>query len=137
MTERDCTAVDVHACRIESQLPDDRDHLSREGFVLTGADEPEAVTRLRSRHGLGGTRAGQAEDVHEALRLIALGVGIGFLPVAAAAQAVAEGKLWPLLPDEARPCYEIYLISRADPSRDTATQLFLDELRRRLRAKDT
>lgn len=113
------------------------DVLSREGFVLTGADEPEAVTRLRSRHGLGGTRAGQAEDVHEALRLIALGVGIGFLPVAAAAQAVAEGKLWPLLPDEARPCYEIYLISRADPSRDTATQLFLDELRRRLRAKDT
>lgn len=111
------------------------DVLSREGFVLTGADEPEAVTRLRSRHGLGGTRAGQAEDVHEALRLIALGVGIGFLPVAAAAQAVAQGKLWPLLPEEARPSYEIHLISRADPSRDTATQLFLDELRRRLRAK--
>ncbi len=33
--------------------------LRREGFVLTGADEPEAVTRLRSRHGLGSNRAGQ------------------------------------------------------------------------------
>ena len=28
-----------------------------------------------------------------------------------------------------------FLISRADPSRDTATQLFLDEIRRRLRAR--
>ena len=55
------------------------DTLRHEGFVLTGADEPDAVTRLRSRHGLGTVRA--------------------------------------------------------DPSRDTATQLFLDEMLRRLRAK--
>lgn len=112
------------------------EELRHEGFVLTGADEPEAVTRLRSRHGLGGTRAGQAEDVHEALRLITLGVGIGFLPVGAAAPAVGQGRLWPLLPEELQPSYEIYLISRSDPSRDTATQLFLDEIRRRLRAQD-
>lgn len=111
------------------------EELVREGFVLTGADEAEPVTRLRSRHGLGQERAGQAEDVHEALRLITLGVGIGFLPVGAAALAVEAGKLWPLLPDELQPSYEIYLISRADPSRDTATQLFLDEIRRRLRAQ--
>lgn len=109
--------------------------LRREGFVLTGADEPEAVTRLRSRHGLGSERAGQAEDVHEALRLITMGVGIGFLPVGAAELAVAAGRLWPLLPADLAPAYEIFLISRADPSRDTATQLFLDEIRRRLRAK--
>jgi DNA-binding transcriptional LysR family regulator len=109
--------------------------LGREGFVLTGADEAEPVTRLRSRHGLGQERAGQAEDVHEALRLITLGVGIGFLPVGAAALAVEAGKLWPLLPEELQPSYDIYLISRADPSRDTATQLFLDEIRRRLRAQ--
>lgn len=109
--------------------------LSREGFVLTGADEPEAVTRLRSRHGLGTERAGQAEDVHEALRLITAGVGLGFLPEAAAAVAVREGRLWPLLPPELQPSHDIFLISRASPSRDTATQLFLDEIRRRLRAK--
>ena len=109
--------------------------LAREGFVLTGADEPEAVTRLRSRHGLGRERAGQAEDVHEALRLIMLGVGIGFLPVGAAEGAVENGRLWPLLPADLAPAYEIFLISRADPSRDTATQLFLDEIRRRLRAR--
>jgi DNA-binding transcriptional LysR family regulator len=111
------------------------DALRREGFVLTGADEPEAVTRLRHRYGLGEEQAGQAEDVHEALRLISLGVGIGFLPVGAAEAAVEAGKLWPLLPDDLQPSYEIFLISRADPSRDTATQLFLDEIRRRLRAR--
>ena len=109
--------------------------LRREGFVLTGADEPEAVTRLRARHGLGAEQAGQAEDVHEALRLVSLGVGIGFLPEGAAEPAVAEGRLWPLLAAEVRPSYEIFLISRAEPSRDTATQLFLDEIRRRLRAR--
>lgn len=111
------------------------EELAQEGFVLTGADEPDAITRLRQRHGLGHERAGQAEDVHEALRLIALGIGIGFLPVGAAADAVMAGTLWPLLPEELRPSYEIFLISRADPSRDTATQLFLDEIRRRLRAR--
>ncbi|HET9629246.1 MAG TPA: LysR family transcriptional regulator [Novosphingobium sp.] len=109
--------------------------LRREGFVLTGADEPEAVTRLRGRHGLGQTEAGLAEDVHEALRLVSMGVGLGFLPEGAAQGLVASGTLWPLLPPEHRPAYEIYLISRADPSRDTATQLFLDEIRRRLRAR--
>jgi DNA-binding transcriptional LysR family regulator len=111
------------------------DTLRREGFVLTGADEPEAVVRLRQRHGLGLERAGQADDVHEALRLITLGFGIGFLPTGAAERAVASGQLWPLLPRGLEPSYEIFLISRADPSRDTPTQLFLDEIRRRLRAR--
>ena len=110
------------------------ERLRREGFVLTGTDEAEAVTRIRGRHGLGGNQASQAEDIHEALRLIALGLGIGFLPTGAADAAVRAGKLWPLLPDELAPRYEIFLISRAVPSRDTATQLFLDEIRRRLRA---
>lgn len=113
------------------------ERLRREGFVLTGADEAEAVTRIRNRHGMGEVQAGQAEDIHEALRLIGLGLGIGFLPVGAAEAAVRAGKLWPLLPDELAPRYEIFLISRAVPSRDTATQLFLDEIRRRLRASNS
>jgi len=64
-----------------------------------------------------------------------MGVGLGFLPEGAAEGAVQSGRLWPLLSDEERPAYQIFLISRADPSRDTATQLFLDEIRRRLRAR--
>lgn len=109
--------------------------LREHGFVLTGEDELETITRLRQRYGLGAVVNGRAEDIHEARRLISLGVGIGFLPVLAAADPVAKGTLWPLLAREAEPSYDIYLLARAIPERDTATQLFLDEMFRRLRAK--
>ncbi|HEX7742147.1 MAG TPA: LysR family transcriptional regulator [Sphingobium sp.] len=108
--------------------------LREEGFVLTGADELDTITRLRQRYGLGTITNGRAEDVHEAMRLIRQGVGIGFLPVLAAADWVAKGKLWPLLPKEVEPSYDIYLLARSEPERDTATQLFMDEIVRRLRA---
>jgi DNA-binding transcriptional LysR family regulator len=108
--------------------------LREEGFLLTGSDEFEIIARLRQRYGLGTITNGRAEDIHEALRLIRLGVGIGFLPIVAAEEAVARGKLWPLLPKEAEPSYDIYLLARTEPERDTATQLFFDEIVRRLRA---
>lgn len=109
--------------------------LKDEGFVLTGEDELEVVTRLRRRYALGSKVNGLAEDVNEAKRLIQLGVGIGFLPVLAAAGAVAKGRLWPLLHTELEPSYDIFLLARSEPSRDTATQLFLDEVIRRVRAQ--
>ena len=109
--------------------------LKDEGFVLTGDDELEIITRVRRRYGLGARVNGIAEDVNEALRLIVLGVGIGFLPVLAAEEAVASGRLWPLLHADAEPAYDIFLLARSDPSRDTATQLFLDEVTRRVRAQ--
>lgn len=109
--------------------------LKDEGFVLTGDDELETITRLRRRYRLGTKTNGQAEDVREAMRLMLLGIGIGFLPVMVAAEAVAKGRLWPLLHADAEPSYDIFLLARAEPSRDTATQLFLDEVTRRMRAK--
>lgn len=109
--------------------------LKDEGFVLTGDDELDTITRLRRRYRLGTKATGHAEDINEAARLITLGVGIGFLPVLAAADAVAKGRLWPLLHADAEPAYDIFLLARADPSRDTATQLFLDEVTRRHRAQ--
>lgn len=109
--------------------------LKDEGFVLTGEDELETITRLRRRYHLGTKANGLAEDINEARRLIELGVGIGFLPVLAAAEGVARGRLWPLLPGDAEPSYDIFLLARAEPSRDTATQLFLDEVIRRIRAQ--
>lgn len=109
--------------------------LRDEGFVLTGEDELETITRLRRRYRLGAKMNGVAEDVNEALRLIALGVGIGFLPVLAAAEAVSRGRLWPLLHADAEPSYDIFLLARLEPSRDTATQLFLDEVMRQIRAQ--
>lgn len=109
--------------------------LRKEGFVLTGEDELETITRLRQRYGLGTVAIGRAEDIHEARRLIVLGVGIGFLPVLAAGELVARGVLWPLLTPGTEPSYDIYLLARAHPDRDTAAQLFLDEITRRLRAR--
>ena len=77
--------------------------LKDEGFVLTGDDEIETITQLRRRYRLGTRVNGVAEDVNEARRLIVNGIGIGFLPTLAAAEAVAAGKLWPILLTEFEP----------------------------------
>lgn len=108
--------------------------LKDEHFVLTGDDEIELITNLRRRNGLGTKVSGLAEDINEAQRLIRLGVGIGFLPILAAQADVASGRLWPMLYADAEPSYDIYLLARTDPARDTATQLFWDEVFRRVRA---
>ena len=108
--------------------------LKDEHFVLTVDDEIELITNLRRRNGLGTKVSGLAEDINEAQRLIRLGVGIGFLPILAAQADVASGRLWPMLYADAEPSYDIYLLARTDPSRDTATQLFWDEVFRRVRA---
>jgi DNA-binding transcriptional LysR family regulator len=109
--------------------------LASEAFVLTGADEIEAIAQLRRRYGLGSRPTGLAEDIAEARRLIVSGVGIGFLPIAAVSAEVEGGTLWPLLHTDAEPSYDIFLLARSEPSRDTATQLFIDEVFRRIRAQ--
>lgn len=109
--------------------------LKDEGFVLTGDDEIELITQLRRRYRLGTKVSGLAEDINEARRLIVQGVGIGFLPILAAEGEVAKGKLWPLLHADFEPSYDIFLLARSQPARDTATQLFWDEVIRRVRAQ--
>jgi DNA-binding transcriptional LysR family regulator len=109
--------------------------LRDEGFVLTGDDEIEAITHLRRRYRLGGRVSGLAEDINEARRLIVQGVGIGFLPILSAQDEADRGRLWPMLHADTEPVYDIFLLARAEPARDTATQLFLDEVVRRIRAQ--
>jgi DNA-binding transcriptional LysR family regulator len=109
--------------------------LKDEGFVLTGDDEIEQITHLRRRYRLGTRVSGLAEDINEARRLIVHGVGIGFLPIAAAEAEVAKGTLWPMLYADFEPSYDIFLLARSEPARDTATQLFWDEVIRRIRAQ--
>jgi DNA-binding transcriptional LysR family regulator len=109
--------------------------LKDEGFVLTGEDEIETITHLRRRYRMGTKVSGLAEDINEARRLIVQGVGIGFLPMLAAQDEVAKGRLWALLHADIEPTYDIFLLARSDASRDTATQLFLDEVVRRIRAQ--
>lgn len=125
-----CARSSPHYGHRYSRLTD----LRAEHFVLTGDDEIELITNLRRRNGLGTKVSGLAEDINEAQRLVRLGVGIGFLPVPAAEEDVAKGRLWPMLYADIEPAYDIYLLARTDPARDTATQLFWDEVFRRVRA---
>lgn len=108
--------------------------LKDQAFVLTGEDEIELIAHLRRRYRLGTKVAGTAEDINEARRLITQGVGIGFLPVLAAENEVKRGRLWPMLHADFEPFYDIFLLARSEPARDTATQLFWDEVIRRIRA---
>ena len=109
--------------------------LKDQGFVLTGEDEFEVITHLRRRYRLGTNVSGMAEDINEARRLIVQGVGIGFLPILAAEAEVSKGTLWPMLHADFEPAYDIYLLARSEPARDTATQLFWDEVLRRIGAQ--
>ncbi len=109
--------------------------LKDQGFVLTGDDEIEQITHLRRRYRLGTHVSGLAEDVNEARRLIVHGIGIGFLPILAAEGEVAKGRLWPMLHADSEPSYDIFLFARSEQARDTATQLFWDEVIRRIRAQ--
>lgn len=109
--------------------------LKDQGFVLTGDDEIEQITHLRRRYRLGTQVNGLAEDINEARRLIVHGIGIGFLPILAAENDVAKGRLWPMLHADFEPSYDIFLLARSEPARDTATQLFWDEVIRRIRAQ--
>lgn len=109
--------------------------LKDQGFVLAGDDEIEQITHLRRRYRLGTHVSGVAEDINEARRLITHGVGIGFLPILAAEDEVAKGRLWPMLHADFEPSYDIFLLARYEQARDTATQLFWDEVIRRIRAQ--
>jgi DNA-binding transcriptional LysR family regulator len=105
-----------------------------EAFILTGEDEPEELALFRRRFGLGERVGGFAENLHEVRRLIELGIGIGFLPTCVVAEADGSTQgLWPLLPDTLLPSYHVYLITRKEPERNTPTELFVDEILRRLR----
>ena len=90
---------------------DDPSALSKQAFVLTGADEPDVLTAYRTRHGLGLQVAGLSEHLDEAKRLTMLGVGICFLPEGFAAPDVAAGRLWPLLHRAEQPSIPVFVIT--------------------------
>lgn len=109
-----------HPCRPSELL--------QERFVLTGEDEPNELSTFRRRYELGQRAAGCAETLHEVQWLIELGVGIGFLPTTTAQRGVQAGRLWPLLSPELLPSYDVFVITRAQPARNTPTQLLLNAI---------
>ena len=59
-------------------------------------------------------------------RLIELGMGIGFLPVPVVEASRFAEKLFPLLPDDQAPRWNVYLMSRARSVRSAPAQLLFD-----------
>jgi len=107
--------------------------LAAEPYIATGLDEPQELANFRQRYGLGKRVGGYAENLHETKRLIELGVGIGFLPTCTAETLDRDGALWPLLPEAVLPAYQVYLVTRDEPVRNTPTELFLAEIMGKLR----
>ena len=102
--------------------------LADESFVLTGADEPDELTRFRLRHRLGRHVAGLSEHLEEARRLTMLGLGICFLPQEFAAPEVEDGRLHPLLPPFEDCTNQIYVITSPDAPAFPARDRLLEEL---------
>lgn len=109
--------------------------LAGERLVLTGLDEPQEVKRFRLRYGLGLKPSGEAENLEEAKRLIRAGVGIGFLPTVLIEDSMRRDAFWPLLPAAMLPNYRLYIVTHPEARRTVPTQVFLNEIRRRLRAR--
>lgn len=99
-----------------------------EAFVLTGEDEPDELAYFRRRYGLGGRTSGFAETLVEVRRLIQLGVGIGFLPTDVA-EATPSAALWPLLPVELLPGYDVYVVARPSDQLSTPARILFNHLR--------
>jgi DNA-binding transcriptional LysR family regulator len=95
--------------------------LAQHAFVLIAGDEAPAVTRVRLALGLGARSAAEAETLTEARRLIALGLGLGFLPEMMV--DAADDTLWPLLPNDLVPAYDMFVVVRRDlPATDPGTR---------------
>jgi LysR family transcriptional regulator, transcriptional activator for bauABCD operon len=96
-----------------------------EPFVIT-QDEPTPYVRYRDRYCLGRHIGGYADNLHERMWLIQLGMGIGILPKPIVEASTFASVLWPLLSDADALVCPIYLMANAEPARSAPAQLFLD-----------
>ena len=110
--------------------------IAGQSFILTGADEPDELTRFRLQFGLGKQRTGISDHLEEAKRLAIMGVGICFLPEKYAARDVERGRLWPVLDETFGPKMDLFLISNPAAPRHRARQLFAEELSRHMAERD-
>ncbi len=120
--------------RLFGRTFDDPGALASEAFILTGADESDALTEFRTRHGLGRVVAGLSEHLDAAKRLTLLNVGICFLPERFAEPDVQAGRLWPVLAESERPSSPIFIITNPHAPRKLARQLLLLEISESLEA---
>lgn len=106
--------------------------LMREPFVaFTCATEGmglEPMVMLREGLGLGSRISGSSHDLEEVQRMIVSGLGIGILPIAAAAQSVEEGKLWPLRLTDQTLGADVFFVTNTQATLTLPERRFLDLL---------
>jgi DNA-binding transcriptional LysR family regulator len=112
-------------------LPGD---LAGYSFILTGADEPDQLTKFRQRYSLGRHVAGLSEQLEEARRLTVLGLGLCFLPETFASRDTVDGQLHPVLGPDGNPSSEILVISNPQAPPHRARDLLLENFRNVLSA---
>ncbi len=111
--------------------------IADQNFILTGADEPDELTRFRLQFGLGKHRTGISDHLEEAKRLAIMGVGICFLPEKYAQRDVDRGRLWPVLDAAFGPKMDLYLITNPQAPHHRARQLFSEELSLQMTTRQT
>jgi DNA-binding transcriptional LysR family regulator len=99
--------------------------LRDEPFVITH-DEPTPYVEFRERYGIGRETGGYADGLHERMWLIQMGMGIGFLPKPVVDASPFTEKLWPLLPADLAPKWNVYLMARAQNARSAPAQLLFE-----------
>ena len=82
---------------------------------------PEPYLILRTATGLGENTIGTSTDIAEIIRMISVGLGVGILPLPAAAPAIQSGSLWQLATGKVRLEADLYLVTNA-AARLTETQ---------------
>lgn len=108
---------------------EDIGELANQKFILTGSDEPDQLTKLRLKYGLGHHIAGVSSHLEEAKRLTTIGSGLCFLPDCYAEKDVDKGELWPVTNVTDELALEIYVISFPQTQGHLIRQLFIDEVK--------
>lgn len=118
--------------RLHGTVHADATGLAGEALVIREDGEAEEVALFRARHGLGRRASATVATLAEARRMIAAGLGIGFLPESLG--AAREDGLLGLLPDADLPSYEIVLFTRADLPATDPGAVFVEAVLHALRS---
>lgn len=92
-------------------------------------DALKPVTLMRAQAELGQRITGMSSNLEEVTRMIYTGIGIGPLPVHAAARDVADGRLWQVPPYEPLPAIDVYLVWNRKTAKNRAEEMLLAALR--------
>ncbi|ARU93982.1 LysR family transcriptional regulator [Tatumella citrea] len=112
------------------------DDLTHEHFVSFSGDQPDGVlaplTSFRIRYNLQGTTRGVSPDIHEVIRMIRCGLGIGALPEHVVKHEETQGQLWRLPPYEGVAKVTLYLMWNEVLKMNKAEHAFLCFLREKI-----